>query len=44
VILRSGYNEQEVMSRFQRKGLRGFILKPYGPRDLLAKIPTLLGD
>ncbi len=44
VILSSGYNEQEAMSRFQGKGLRGFIQKPYGPRDLLAKIQAVLGS
>jgi CheY-like chemotaxis protein len=43
VILSSGYNEQEAMSRFQGKGLRGFIQKPYGPRDLLAQIQAVLG-
>ena len=43
VILSSGYNEQEAMSRFQGKGLRGFIQKPYGPRDLLTQIQAVLG-
>jgi FixJ family two-component response regulator len=38
VILSSGYNEVEAMSRFMGKGLKGFIQKPYGPRDLLTKI------
>lgn len=29
VVLASGYNEQEVISRFAGKGLAGFIQKPY---------------
>jgi PAS domain S-box-containing protein len=43
VILSSGYNEMESMSRFMGKGLKGFIQKPYGPRDLLAKVQEVLG-
>ncbi|WP_257313342.1 response regulator [Geothrix fuzhouensis] len=42
VILSSGYNEVEAMSRFMGKGLKGFIQKPYGPRELLAKIQDSL--
>jgi len=42
VILSSGYNEVEAMSRFMGKGLKGFIQKPYGPRELLAKIQDIL--
>jgi CheY-like chemotaxis protein len=42
VILSSGYNEQEAMSRFMGKGLKGFIQKPYGPKELLAKIQAVL--
>ncbi len=42
VILSSGYNELEAMGRFMGKGLKGFIQKPYGPRDLLAKIQGVL--
>ncbi|HLP30839.1 MAG TPA: response regulator, partial [Geothrix sp.] len=42
VILSSGYNELEAMGRFMGKGLKGFIQKPYGPRDLLAKIQDVL--
>ena len=42
VILSSGYNEVEAMSRFLGKGLKGFIQKPYGPKDLLAKIQAVL--
>ncbi|HEX9011133.1 MAG TPA: response regulator [Holophagaceae bacterium] len=43
VILSSGYNEQEAMSRFMGKGLKGFLQKPYGPRELLAKVQSVLG-
>ncbi|MDP1833081.1 MAG: response regulator [Geothrix sp.] len=42
VILSSGYNEVEAMGRFTGKGLKGFIQKPYGPRELLAKIQGVL--
>ncbi|HJV49382.1 MAG TPA: response regulator [Geothrix sp.] len=42
VILSSGYNESEAMSRFRGKGLKGFLQKPYGPRDLIAKIHSAL--
>jgi PAS domain S-box-containing protein len=42
VILSSGYNEVEAMSRFMGKGLKGFIQKPYGPRELLGRIQEVL--
>ncbi|HJW32563.1 MAG TPA: GAF domain-containing protein [Holophagaceae bacterium] len=38
VILSSGYTEQDALSRFQEPGLRGFIQKPYSPKELVAKI------
>ncbi len=41
-ILSSGYNEQEVTSRFVGKGLAGFIQKPYGPSQLLGKVREAL--
>ncbi len=44
VILSSGYNEQEVTSRFAGKGLAGFIQKPYRPTTLLAAIRRLLEE
>ncbi|WLT31531.1 PAS domain S-box protein [Geothrix sp. PMB-07] len=44
VILSSGYNEAEALSRFQGKGLRGFLQKPYGPRDLISKVLKALED
>ena len=44
VILSSGYTEQDALSRFQVPGLRGFIQKPYSPRDLVQKIQEALGQ
>ncbi len=35
VVLTSGYNEQEAISRFAGKGLAGFIQKPYRSAQLL---------
>ena len=37
VLLSSGYNEQEITSRFAGKGLAGFIQKPYGVCGLSEK-------
>lgn len=42
VILSSGYGEGEAMGRFTGQGLKGFIQKPYGPRELLAKVQAVL--
>ncbi len=42
VILSSGYNEQDIVSRFAGKGLAGFVQKPYTMEDLLAKIRAVL--
>ena len=44
VILSSGYTEQDALSRFQVPGLRGFIQKPYSPRELVRKIQEALGE
>ena len=44
VAMMSGYNEQEVTSRFAGKGLAGFIQKPFGQRALAEKIQEVLGD
>jgi PAS domain S-box-containing protein len=44
VILSSGYSEVEAMSRFRGKGLKGFLQKPYGPRDLISRIQEALKD
>jgi len=38
VMLSSGYNEQDATSRFQGKGLVGFIQKPYGQEQLEAVV------
>ena len=42
VILSSGYNEQEIVSRFAGKGLAGFVQKPYTSEELLTKIREVL--
>jgi FixJ family two-component response regulator len=44
VVLSSGYGEAEAMSRFLGKGLKGFIQKPYGPRELISKVQEALKD
>ena len=44
VILSSGYNEQEVTSRFAGKGLAGFIQKPYQYQALLEKVRAALAE
>jgi DNA-binding NtrC family response regulator len=43
VIMTSGYNEQEVISRFVGKGLAGFVQKPYNISDLVPVITNVLG-
>ena len=44
VIMTSGYNEQEVISRFVGKGLAGFVQKPYSIGDLIPVITRVLGE
>ncbi len=44
VIMTSGYNEQEVISRFTGKGLAGFVQKPYRTSDLQPVIRRVLGE
>jgi PAS domain S-box-containing protein len=44
VILSSGYNEQEVISRFVGRGLAGFLKKPYRREELEAKLREVLGS
>jgi CheY-like chemotaxis protein len=44
VIMTSGYNEQEVISRFVGKGLAGFVQKPYGVSDLLPVVTRVLSE
>ncbi|HEX7500325.1 MAG TPA: hypothetical protein VF524_08465 [Polyangia bacterium] len=38
----SGYNEQDIVSRFAGNGLAGFVQKPYTTEDLLAKVRAVL--
>ncbi len=42
VIMTSGYNEQEVVSRFVGKGLAGFVQKPYKTADLMPVVQNAL--
>ncbi len=44
VIVVSGYNRQEVVTRFAGKGLAGFIQKPFDPKLLRAELERVLGD
>ena len=37
-----GYNEQEVISRFESKGLAGFLQKPFTVEQLAAKLRSIL--
>jgi PAS domain S-box-containing protein len=43
VLLSSGYDEQATLRRFPGLGPEAFLPKPYGPRELLAKVQALLG-
>jgi two-component system, cell cycle sensor histidine kinase and response regulator CckA len=43
VILTSAYNEQEIISPFQDKGLTSFIQKPYQVANLIDKVHNVLG-
>ena len=44
VILSSGFTEQETADRFARKGLAGFIQKPYRSADLILAIRRVLDN
>jgi len=44
VILSSGFTEQETADRFVRKGLAGFIQKPYRSADLILAIRRVLDN
>jgi PAS domain S-box-containing protein len=44
VILTSGYDEQDVVGRFEGMGLAGFVQKPYQAVDLLPVIRSTLGE
>jgi hypothetical protein len=35
VVLSSGYNRQDAISKFADKGLAGSIQKPYGPAKFI---------
>ena len=37
-MLTSGYNADELSSRFDARGLTGFLQNSYGRDDLLAKV------
>ena len=37
VLLMSGYNEQDAVTRFAGKGLAGFLQKPYSVVQLVEK-------
>ena len=41
VVMMSGYNEQDVTSRFSGKGLAGFIQKPFGQWSLINKMQDI---
>lgn len=43
VILSSGYDEHETVERLRKKGLAGFISKPYQPGELVAEVEKALG-
>jgi CheY-like chemotaxis protein len=42
VLMTSGYNEQEVVSRFTGKGLAGFLQKPFTQHQFLTAIASIL--
>ena len=42
VILSSGFNEIEAIRRFQGKGLRGFVQKPYTAATLAQRVKAAL--
>jgi len=44
VVLSSGYNEVEAVSRFETSGLAGFLQKPYTATALAGKIRKALGS
>jgi len=43
VILSSGFNEQDAITRFVGKGLAGFLQKPYRPQELYERLRQVLG-
>lgn len=43
MILMSGYNEQDAISRFAGKGLAGFLQKPFSAKALAERLAVVLG-
>ncbi|PCI41978.1 MAG: hypothetical protein COB41_10105 [Proteobacteria bacterium] len=44
IVLSSGYTEQDAISRFTDKGLKGFVQKPYRPEQLEEVIHKVTSD
>jgi len=44
IVLSSGFNEQDTISRLAGRRFSGFIQKPYKPTDLLATLRGVLDD
>ena len=44
VILTSGFNQQEAVTRFTGKGLAGFIQKPFELTKLTAIVRAVVGE
>ena len=44
IVLSSGFSEHECTARFGRKGLAGFLQKPYDLASLREKLHKALGD
>ena len=44
VLLMSGYNAQDTTSKFVGRGLAGFLQKPFGAGELLARVAALLQE
>ncbi|MFW5869576.1 MAG: response regulator [Planctomycetota bacterium] len=44
VLLASGYNEQDTLSRFVGKGLAGFVAKPFEGKLLVGRILSAMRD
>ena len=43
ILVMSGYNDPEAISRSIDGGAKGFIQKPFDPRELVARLTQLLG-
>ena len=42
ILISSGYNAQDVTTRFAGKNLSGFLQKPYAPRELIGALREIL--